>query len=227
MTACTRRNFVSGMGVLILMTGTSANVVAQRAAAEKKTIRYAMLHDESTCIGCTACMEACREINQVPEGVSRLEIIRSQPYGEFPNARYEFFRHSCQHCTNAPCVSVCPTGASYIDTSTGIVDVNKDLCVGCQYCIAVCPYRVRFIHPIHKTADKCNFCRDTHLAKGKQPACVESCPTHALIFGDINDPQSAISLKLKQVQTYRTKVELGTDPNLYHVLATKPGEIRR
>ncbi|MGN6890868.1 4Fe-4S dicluster domain-containing protein, partial [Neisseria sp. P0014.S004] len=86
-------------------------------------------------------MDACRETNHVPEGVSRLEILRSEPYGEFPNQEYEFFRQSCQHCTNAPCVAVCPTGASFIDPETGIVDVHKDLCVGCQYCIAVCPYR--------------------------------------------------------------------------------------
>ena len=83
-------------------------------------------------------MDACRDVNQVPEGVSRLEILRSEPYGEFPNQEYEFFRQSCQHCTNAPCVAVCPTGASFIDKETGIVDVHKDLCVGCQYCIAVC-----------------------------------------------------------------------------------------
>ncbi|MFU2058533.1 cytochrome c nitrite reductase Fe-S protein [Avibacterium volantium] len=225
MTTCSRRNFVSGMGALILMTGTTIKSVAQDKA-EEKPIRYAMLHDETACIGCTACMDACRETNQVPEGVSRLEIIRSEPYGEFPDVKYEFFRHSCQHCTNAPCVAVCPTGASYIDASTGIVDVNKDLCVGCQYCIAVCPYRVRFIHPVYKSADKCNFCRDTNLAKGKQPACVEACPTKALTFGNTNDPQSEISLKLKEKQTYRTKVELGTDPNLYHVPA-RAGEIRR
>lgn len=128
MTTCSRRNFVSGMGALILMTGTAVKSVAQEKA-EEKPIRYAMLHDETACIGRTACMDACRETNQVPEGVSRLEIIRSEPYGEFPNVKYEFFRHSCQHCTNAPCVAVCPTGASYIDASTGIVDVHKDLCV--------------------------------------------------------------------------------------------------
>lgn len=125
MTACSRRNFVSGMGALILMTGTSIKSVGQNASEAKKTIRYAMLHDETACIGCTACMDACRETNQVPEGVSRLEIIRSEPYGEFPNAEYEFFRHSCQHCHNAPCVHVCPTGASFVDKETGIVDVHK------------------------------------------------------------------------------------------------------
>ena len=185
-----------------------------------------MVHDETACIGCTACMDACRETNQVPEGVSRLEILRSEPYGEFPNQEYEFFRQSCQHCTNAPCVAVCPTGASFIDPETGIVDVNKDLCVGCQYCIAVCPYRVRFIHPVHRTADKCNFCRDTNLAQGKQPACVEACPTKALTFGDMNDPTSAVARKVKQSPVYRTKVELGTQPNLYHI-PFQHGEPRR
>ncbi|MGV2470627.1 4Fe-4S dicluster domain-containing protein, partial [Bacillus subtilis] len=80
------------------------------------------------CIGCTACMDACREVNQVPEGVSRLTIIRSEPIGQFPDIKYRFFRHSCQHCEHAPCVDVCPTGASFIDKATGIVDVNPDLC---------------------------------------------------------------------------------------------------
>ena len=218
MTACSRRNFVSGMGALILTTGTTVSLTAQgESEKQQKTIRYAMVHDENSCIGCTACMDACRETNQVPEGVSRLEIIRSKPIGEFPDVEYEFFRQSCQHCSNAPCVSVCPTGASFIDPKTGIVDVEKDLCVGCQYCVAVCPYRVRFIHPVHKTADKCNFCRDTNLAQGKQPACVEACPTQSLTFGDMNDPNSAIAQKVRKNPVYRTKVELGTEPNLYHI----------
>lgn len=77
MTACSRRNFVSGMGALILMTGTSIKSVGQNASEAKKTIRYAMLHDETACIGCTACMDACRETNQVPEGflVWRLSVV--------------------------------------------------------------------------------------------------------------------------------------------------------
>lgn len=222
MTDYSRRAFVAGMGALALAPAFATAMIQKER--KDKTVRYGMLHDEKRCIGCTACMDACREVNHVPEGVSRLEIIREGPFGEFPDATYTFFRHSCQHCTNAPCVMVCPTGASYIDIKNGIVDVKKDLCVGCQYCIAVCPYRVRYINPVTLTADKCNFCRDTNLAKGKLPACVEACPTNALTFGDLNDPQSAISLKLKATTTYRTKVALGTDPNLYHVPA-KIGEI--
>ena len=80
MTACSRRNFVSGMGALILMTGTSVTSLAKEEKADKPK-RYAMVHDETACIGCTACMDACRETNHVPEGVSRLEILRSEPYG--------------------------------------------------------------------------------------------------------------------------------------------------
>ncbi|EFA28690.1 NrfC-like protein, partial [Haemophilus influenzae HK1212] len=80
MTVCSRRNFVSGMGAVILMTGTSLPAFAKENKADKPK-RYAMIHDENACIGCTACMDSCRDVNQVPEGVSRLEILRSEPYG--------------------------------------------------------------------------------------------------------------------------------------------------
>lgn len=95
--------------------------------------------------------------------------------------------------------------------------MNPDLCVGCQYCIAACPYRVRFIHPVSKTADKCDFCRKTNLKAGKQPACVESCPTKALTFGNLDDPNSDISRLLQQKTTYRYKLALGTKPKVYRV----------
>ena len=152
-----RRQFLTGVGVLAAVSGTAGRVVAK--TLNINGVRYGMVHDESLCIGCTACMDACREVNKVPDGVSRLTIIRSEPQGEFPDVKYRFFRKSCQHCDHAPCVDVCPTGASFRDAASGIVDVNPDLCVGCQYCIAACPYRVRFIHPVTKTADKCDFCR--------------------------------------------------------------------
>ena len=216
MTACSRRNFVSGMGALILMTGTSVTSLAKEEKADKPK-RYAMVHDETACIGCTACMDACREVNNVPEGVSRLEIIRSGPIGEFPDIQYNFYRHSCQHCENAPCVEVCPTGASHTDKKTGIVDVNADLCVGCKYCVFACPYRVRFINPVTRVIDKCDFCRHTNLAQGKLPACVLACPTNALTFGDLDNPDSDLSRKIKVSTTYRAKENLGTEPKMYRI----------
>ncbi len=212
---CTRRHFIAGMGASLLVTGTSHRVLA--ADAKIDGVRYAMVHDETLCIGCNACEDACRVVNHVPEGVSRLTIVRTGPVGDYPDVKYHFFRHSCQHCDNPPCVSVCPTGASYREPLTGIVDVHRDKCVGCQYCVAACPYRVRFIHPINKTPDKCNFCRDTNLAEGKLPACVLACPTKALTFGNLDDPHSEVNQLLEVKPTYRTKVALGTEPKVYRV----------
>lgn len=91
-----RRQFLTGVGVLAAVSGTAGRVVAK--TLNINGVRYGMVHDESLCIGCTACMDACREVNKVPEGVSRLTIIRSEPQGEFPDVKYRFFRKSCQHC---------------------------------------------------------------------------------------------------------------------------------
>ncbi|GEA52685.1 cytochrome c nitrite reductase Fe-S protein [Vibrio inusitatus NBRC 102082] len=227
--SCSRRNFIAGAGAVIFTTGVGTTAALSSrssfASEEDETkIKYGMLHDENACIGCTACTEACREVNNVPEGVSRLEIERSEPIGEFPDVEYRFTRDACQHCENPPCVYVCPTGAAYKDEATGIVDVHKEKCVGCGYCLAACPYQVRFFQPETKSADKCNFCRDTNLAEGKQPACVESCPTNALVFGDLNDPNSNISQAIKTKPVYRDKVTLGTKPQMYKVPFDK-GEV--
>lgn len=85
-----RRQFLTGVGVLAAVSGTAGRVVAK--TLNINGVRYGMVHDESLCIGCTACMDACREVNKVPEGVSRLTIIRSEPQGEFPDVKYRFFR---------------------------------------------------------------------------------------------------------------------------------------
>lgn len=86
--SCSRRQFLARMGGLIALTSTAGQVVAQTLSING--VRYGMIHDESLCIGCTACMDACREVNQVPEGVSRLTIIRSEPIGTFPDVKYRF-----------------------------------------------------------------------------------------------------------------------------------------
>ncbi|EGR0689269.1 cytochrome c nitrite reductase Fe-S protein [Vibrio parahaemolyticus] len=224
---CSRRNFLASSGALILTTGVAGTSVVSAslfANDSEQTKRFGMVHDENACIGCTACTEACREVNKVPEGVTRLKIHRSEPIGEFPDVEYQFRRESCQHCDNPPCVYVCPTGAAYKDEATGIVDVHKERCVGCGYCLAACPYQVRFFNPVDHSADKCNFCRDTNLAQGKQPACVESCPTKALIFGDLNDPTSEVSKVIDNHLVYRDKSHLGTQPKLFKIPHNK-GEV--
>ncbi|GKX44666.1 cytochrome c nitrite reductase Fe-S protein [Pectobacterium carotovorum subsp. carotovorum] len=217
-----RRRFIAYMGSAIAVSGHIDLAQAQNEPEKtpgKVAIKYGLLHNEMRCIGCKACIKACKETNSVPDGVTRLDILQTVdiPAVEKTRAIKQFFRKSCQHCENPPCVAVCPTGASFKDALTGIVDVNDKRCVGCRYCIAACPYHVRFINPVTKTADKCNFCRETNLAAGKQPACVEICPTKALVFGDLNDPESNIAKMIESNATYRSKVYLGTEPQLYRI----------
>lgn len=221
-----KRRFLKGCGAVIAgasVYSMTPQPLARNAAVDSE-VKYAMLHDENLCIGCNACEDACREVNKVPLGVSRVNIVRTGPYGEYPDQSYRFSRHSCQHCEAAPCVKVCPTGAAYIDKDTGIVAVNEDRCVGCQYCIAACPYQIRFINPVTKVADKCDFCQQSQLSRGLQPACVLACPTEALIFGNLKDSNSKLVKALKSKPTYRQKVDLGTRPKLFHV-RTVDGEI--
>lgn len=106
---------------------------------------YVMLHDEKRCIGCQACTVACRVLNDVPVAYSRLQVQIHLPEQE-TEGRFRFVRISCQHCADAPCVSVCPTGASFRDDN-GIVQVDKSRCIGCDYCVAACPFHVRYLDP--------------------------------------------------------------------------------
>ncbi|MCG9729464.1 4Fe-4S dicluster domain-containing protein [Shewanella sp. Isolate13] len=222
-----RRLFLKGACVAVVGASgfTLARAKSTSVANVEPACKYALVHDETKCIGCDACSIACREVNQVPEGVSRLEIERKGPFGEYPNQQFHFTRISCQHCDDAPCVKVCPTGAAYKDPKTGIVVVDEWKCVGCQYCIAACPYQVRFINPVTKAADKCDFCKETRLKEGKLPACVTACPTKALTFGDITEPQSQVVQVLKSAPSYRTKTDLGTRPKVFRI-ASQSGEIK-
>ncbi|MCL1148275.1 4Fe-4S dicluster domain-containing protein [Shewanella sp. 10N.261.52.F9] len=221
-----RRLFLKGACAAVVGASgfTIATAKDRTAGAAEPACKYALVHDETKCIGCDACSIACREVNQVPEGVSRLEIEREGPFGEYPDQYFRFTRKSCQQCDDTPCVKVCPTGAAYKDPKTGIVSVDEWKCVGCQYCIAACPYQIRFIHPVTKAADKCDFCKETRLKEGKLPACVDACPTKALTFGDISDPQSQVVQVLKAAPSYRTKTDLGTRPKVFRI-AAKGGEI--
>jgi len=124
----------------------------------------------------------------------------------------------CQHCETAPCVDVCPTGAS-MKRADGIVQVDKHICIGCRYCMMACPYKARsFVHetlvdqrpntPRGKgTVESCNLCVH-RVDKGKNPACVDADP-EAIMFGDLNDPESAISKALKENDTTQIRADLG------------------
>lgn len=175
--------------------------------------QYVMLHDEQRCIGCQACTVACKVLNDIPEGYSRVQVqIRHPQSEENPSPHFQFVRVSCQHCADAPCVSVCPTGASFRDEN-GIVQVDKSRCIGCDYCVAACPFHVRYLNPRTGHADKCNFCSDTRLAEGQEPACVSVCPTDALKFGLLDEPEIQHWISRKNV--YRQQNEQSGDVNLF------------
>ena len=173
--------------------------------------RYAMSIDLTTCVGCDACVVACKLENEVPDGYARdwteeyvtEEGERSKgdspaEEGRMPHLQMEIYSNRCQHCENPPCVMVCPTEASYVEK--GIVLIDREKCVECRHCIAGCPYGARF-HVPGRFVDKCTFCSH-RLGSGRSTACVEVCPTGSLEFGDLEDPNSAIS-RLLQKREYK------------------------
>ncbi len=177
-------------------------------------MRYAMAIDTKKCVGCSDCVVACQIENHVPEGFCRDWVVEAVS-GTYPSLELEFRSERCHHCANAPCVRCCPTGSSHI-VEGGVVLVDPDKCIGCGACIASCPYDARYPHP-DGYVDKCTFCIHK-VRKGEQPACVEVCPTNCLYFGDLDDPNSEVSKKVKERNYKRLKTEAGTDPQLYFLI---------
>jgi len=176
--------------------------------------KYGMVIDVRRCVGCMSCTVSCKMENSVPLGVSRANVDMYEK-GTYPNVKRHFLPKLCNQCDNAPCVSVCPVGATY-KREDGIVVVNADKCIGCGYCVVACPYHARFIHPIHKVADKCDFC-DHLVDMGGTPACVRNCMGKARVFGDLNDPNSEVSKSIATEPTTKRKIELGTEPNVFYI----------
>ena len=217
-----RRKFLAGTAL-----GAVTAVLLDKQEAKAINVsgykpRFAMIFDQNKCVGCGACKEACSETNHVPVGQLRMTLERQSPLDGTPGNR-KYVRVSCQQCSEPPCVRVCPTGAAHIDPVTNIVTMDNSRCVGCKYCIAACPYNVRYINSETKVADNCDFCLKTKLANGEEPACVQACRHGALYFGDVNDPQSIISRLLRVKDTVRIRPHLGTEPSLRYVTVQKEG----
>jgi len=173
--------------------------------------RYGMTVDERLCVTCNACVIACKNENRVPDGEARCWTVQEER-GTFPLLSLATRSERCNHCENAPCVSACPTGASFV-ADGGIVAVNHDKCIGCKACIVACPYEARYLHP-DGTVDKCSFCIH-RVRAGKEPACVAVCPTTALTFGDLDDPSSTVHRQLQRRQFVVSKPEEDTKPKLF------------
>jgi len=175
--------------------------------------RWVKLLDQDRCIGCHACTTACKSENEVPLGVTRT-YVKSVEVGTFPQVRRAFQVTRCNQCADAPCVSACPTQAMY-RREDGIVDFDKQICIGCKACIAACPYDAIFINPQDNSAEKCNLCAH-RLEVGLEPACVTVCPTQAILVGDLNDPDSAVAEIINREPVTVRRPEKGTRPGVFY-----------
>ncbi len=179
-------------------------------------MKFGFVLDNRKCIGCHACTVACKSEHDVPIGVNRT-FVKQTEKGVYPNAKRLFSVTRCNHCTDAPCVEICPVECLHIRPD-GIVDFNSDRCIGCKSCMQACPYDALYIDPDTKTAAKCNYCSH-RVDIGLEPACVNVCPEHAIISGDMDDPDSEISQLLAGQNVTVRKPEKGTNPNVFYINA--------
>jgi Fe-S-cluster-containing dehydrogenase component len=222
-----RRNFLKGAGLAgataVAPNGASAGIA--REPRERLPQAVGMLYDSTLCIGCKACVAACKAANEMPVEVpptlsawnestwdsaedlsgrtlSVIKVYRDGT-GEVKDREtdgYAFVKRHCLHCVDPSCVSVCPVSAMRKDPVSGVVTYDADACIGCRYCVYACPFGVPqydFNNPFGKIA-KCQFCN--HLQKqGKIPACCDVCPTGAALFGKVTDLSHEIERRVAAV----------------------------
>ena len=225
-----RRKFLSGVaGTAVAATiipGVFLREVEAKPAGEAvtKAVRWGMLIDTNKLTdGGDACVAACKKEHgwgddPKSNDAQQAQWIRKVKVTEKLTGHTVSLPVMCQHCETAPCIDVCPTGAS-MKRPDGIVQVNKHVCIGCRYCMMACPYKARsFVHetlqdqrpgtPRGKgTVESCNMCVN-RVDEGKNPACVDASP-EAMLFGDLNDPKSKISVALKKYGGTQIRADLG------------------
>ena len=235
----TRRAFLgtaaAALGGVVLAPGIELIEVARAAtpgaAGADPGVRWGMLIDTNRCApGCDDCVTACNTENGLvadtrpttPQWIRKIEIK------EIKTGRTASVPVMCQHCAEPPCVDVCPTGASF-KRADGIVLVDRHSCIGCRYCMMACPYKARsFVHepltdqqpdvPRGKgCVESCTLCVH-RIDRGETiTACAEACAKaghHAILFGDLNDPDSAISRRVREVRSSALRADLQLDPGV-------------
>ncbi len=190
-------------------------------------VRWGMLIDTTQCKpGCNDCVTACNKENGLSGETKPTDSqwIRKIEIKDIGSGREVSLPMMCQHCENPPCVDVCPTAASF-KRDDGIVLVDKHRCIGCRYCMMACPYKARsFVHeplsdqnpdvPRGKgTVESCTLCVH-RIDQGKGPACAEACPNKAILFGNLNDPQSEIAIKVRSVASVQVRADLRLNPGV-------------
>ena len=179
-------------------------------------MRYSFVIDHSRCIGCHACSLACKAEHDVPLGSYRT-WVKYVEKGTFPDVRRFFTVLRCNHCEIAPCVEICPVTALY-RRDDGIVDFDREVCIGCKACMLACPYDALYIHPDHGTAEKCNFCSH-RIEIDLEPPCATVCPTEAILVGDLDDPRSRVAQIVNTRPVDVRKPEKGTLPKVFYIQA--------
>lgn len=178
-------------------------------------MQYGFVIDQRRCIGCHACTVACKSENDVPLGDFRTWVKYAE-VGEFPTVRRHFAVLRCNQCTSAPCVTICPVVALH-KRPDGIVDLDKDVCIGCKACMQACPYDALYLNDETGGAEKCHFCAH-RVEMGLKPACEIVCPEEAIISGDFHDPNSKVSQLRREVPgAAARRVEQGTQPNVVYL----------
>jgi phenylacetyl-CoA:acceptor oxidoreductase 27-kDa subunit len=248
-----RREFLklTAVGVAVAAGARAVTSTKASSGAPKGKHQWAMVIDQSKCIGCGYCTLACQAHNDVNPEIQWNKVTEVDMVAD----KHVFLPRPCMHCEKAPCVEVCPVEASYY-RDDGIVMMDYDRCIGCRYCQIACPYEARSFNWEKFTGEnpavpewgtpeverrprgvpeKCSFCYqriDRGLAAGLKPgldadatpACVVVCPSGARIFGDLNDPESNVSKALRENPSYRLRENLGTGPRVYYLPAVAKKE---
>ena len=204
---------------------------------------YVFVIDTKRCSGCHTCAVACKQENNIPDGVFWNRVLTygadspDASVGVYPNVTKSYLTVACQHCENPACTKVCPVHATYKDPESGAVVQEYDKCIGCRMCMAACPYTgVRSFNweepkyslpfdcgdanaPKHQkhTVEKCTMCFH-RLNDGKRPFCVDACPMYARFWGDINDPTSEVSKAMSGREYKQLLPEKGTKPSVYYLV---------
>lgn len=201
--------------------------------------KFAMAIDKKRCVACNRCSMACKVEHNLPLGLLWNQALYNGtdrllvPQGtQEEGLKTEMYTLACQHCDEPACVEACPTGAS-AKREDGIVTVDYETCIGCESCIAACPYegvRTNAKDPqwaldfkvgdaavpdiVGNTVSKCTFCVE-RIDRGERPACADICFAHARYFGDLDDPDSEVSKVLAEREYDQLLLDQGTGPNVY------------